>query len=295
MNLKFWQKAQAKTSLMKPKTVEDWLKIAREKLTKAEIPSANLDAELILAKVLRVERTFLHAHPNKKLNQAQIFHANNWLNRRVKRIPLAYIFGKKEFYGRNFAVNPKVLVPRPETETLIEMYKKFARDKKTILEIGTGSGIIAITAKLETLNMEVFASDISAEALKVAQKNAKKLSAKITFLKSDLLDNVPVEVLKKTDVILANLPYVDRDWIDFEAKNELHHEPQIALYSNDGGLELIKKLIQQTEKCPRIKFLILEADPAQFDEIEKNANEYNFTRIESLGYTITFMKNTHQE
>lgn len=295
MNSNFWQKARAKTSLMKPKTVEDWLKFASEKLTKAEIPSANLDAELILAKVLRVERTFLHAHPSKKLNQAQIFHANNWLNRRVKRIPLAYIFGKKEFYGRNFAVNPKVLVPRPETETLIEMYKKFARDEKTVLEIGTGSGIIATTAKLETPDAEVFASDISLEALKVARKNAKKLSAKITFLKSDLLNNIPTEILKKTDVILANLPYVNRDWIDFEAKNELHHEPQIALYSDDGGLELIKKLIQQTEKCLHIKFLILEADPTQFDEIEKNANNHNFARIESLDHTIVFKKNTHPE
>ena len=280
---------------MKPKTVEDWLKFASKKLTKAEIPSANLDAELILAKVLRVERTFLHAHPSKKLNQAQIFHANNWLNRRTKRIPLAYIFGKKEFYGRNFAVNPKVLVPRPETETLIEMYKKIARDEKAVLEIGTGSGIIAITAKLETPDAEVFASDISLEALKVARKNAKKLSAKITFLKSNLLNDIPTEILEKTDVILANLPYVNRDWIDFETKNELHHEPQIALYSDDGGLELIKKLIQQTEKCPRIKFLILEADPTQFDEIEKNANNHNFARIESLDHTIVFKKNTHPE
>jgi release factor glutamine methyltransferase len=279
---------------MKPKTVEDWLKFASEKLIKAETSSAKLDAELILAKVLRTERTKLHSHPFRKLSRQQIFHANNFLNKRAKRVPLAYIFNEKEFFDRNFYVNENVLVPRPETENIIEIVKKIAKSSDTILDVGTGSGVVPVSLKAELGDkIEVLASDISLPALAVANLNSKKiLNQEIELFESDLLDKIPEETLSKITTITANLPYIDRDWIDFSKENELHHEPEIALYAEKNGLSLIKKLIQQTEKCPRIKFLILEADPTQFDEIEKNANNHNFARIESLDHIIVFKKNT---
>lgn len=273
-------------------TVETWLKKSVKKLKDAEIASAQLDAELILAHVLGVERTFLHANPQKKLSKTLVFHANNFLNKRIKRVPLAYIFRKKDFFGRTFFVNENVLVPRPETETLIEITKKYAKNSDKILDIGTGSGIIPITLKAELGDeIEVFASDISVQALAIANLNAQKiLSQNIELFESNLLEQIPAETLSKITIITANLPYVNRDWVDFEKNNELHHEPQIALYAQKNGLELIFKLIYQAQDLPKLEKIILEADPSQFKEIEKYANGCGFSKIISENYTITFKK-----
>lgn len=273
-------------------TVESWLKKSVEKLRTAEIKSGKLDSELILARVLKVERTKLHANPQKKLSKTVVFHANNFLNKRVRQIPLAYIFREKDFFGRTFFVNENVLVPRPETETLIEITKKYAKNSDKILDIGTGSGIIPITLKAELGDeIEVFASDISVQALAIANLNAQKiLSQNIELFESNLLEQIPAETLSKITIITANLPYVNRDWVDFEKNNELHHEPQIALYAQKNGLELIFKLIYQAQDLPKLEKIILEADPSQFKEIEKYANSCGFSKIISENYTITFKK-----
>ena len=279
---------------------ENWLKKAAEKLQNAGITSAQLDAELILARALKIERTALHANPQKKISKLKLFHANNWLNQRAKRVPLAYIFSEKEFYGRNFFVNQNVLVPRPETETLVEIteqiaeqiYAKNAGKKVKILDIGTGSGIIPVTLAAELgEKVAVCASDISLKALSVANLNAKRiLGHEIPLFISDLLAKIPSEILQEIEIITANLPYVNREWINFAEANELHHEPQIALYAEDGGIELIKKLIQQTEICPKLKFLVLEADPEQFAEIETFTAKFGFSNSETQNYTITLQK-----
>jgi release factor glutamine methyltransferase len=281
-------------------TAENWLKKAAQKLQNAGIASAQLDAELILARALKIERTALHANPQKKISKLKLFHANNWLNQRAKRVPLAYIFSEKEFYGRNFFVNQNVLVPRPETETLVEIteqiaeqiYAKNAGKKVKILDIGTGSGIVPVTLTAELgEKVEVCASDISLKALAVANLNAKRiLGHEISLFTSNLLAKIPSEILQETEIITANLPYVNREWIDFTEMNELHHEPQIALYAEDSGLELIKKLIQQTETCPKLKFLVLEADPEQFTKIEAFATQFGFSNSETQNYTIILQK-----
>ena len=273
-------------------TVESWLKKSVEKLRTAEIESAKLDSELILARVLKVERTKLHANPQKKLSKTVVFHANNFLNKRARRIPLAYIFREKDFFGRTFFVNENVLVPRPETEILIEITKKYAKNSDKILDIGTGSGIIPITLKAELGDeIKIFASDVSVQALAVANLNAQKiLSQNIELFESNLLEQIPAETLSKITIITANLPYVNRDWVDFEKNNELHHEPQIALYARKNGLELIFKLLYQAQDLPKLEKIILEADPSQFKEIEKYANGCGFSKIISENYTITFKK-----
>ena len=273
-------------------TVESWLKKSVEKLRTAEIESAKLDSELILARVLKVERTKLHANPKKKLSKTAVFHVNNFLNKRARRIPLAYIFHEKDFFGRTFFVNENVLVARPETETLIEITKKYAKNSDKILDIGTGSGIIPITLKAELGDeIKIFASDVSVQALAVANLNAQKiLSQNIELFESNLLEQIPAETLSKITIITANLPYVNRDWVDFEKNNELHHEPQIALYARKNGLELIFKLIYQAQDLPKLEKIILEADPSQFKEIEKYANSCGFSKIISENYTIIFKK-----
>ena len=273
-------------------TIESWLKKTAQKLRNAKIESSQLDAELILANVLKVERTFLHANPQKKLSKNIIFHANNFLNKRLKRIPLAYIFREKEFFGRTFFVNENVLVPRPETETLIEITQKILQPNDVVLDIGTGSGIIPVNLKAECgEKVEVFASDISLQALAVANLNAKKLlNQEIPLFESNLLEKIPSDTLSKITIITANLPYVNRDWVDFEKNNELHHEPQIALYARKNGLELIFELLFQAQDLPRLRKIILEADPCQFEEIEKYANSCGFLKSKSENYTIVFEK-----
>ena len=273
-------------------TIESWLKKTAQKLRNAKIESSQLDAELILANVLKVERTFLHANPQKKLSKNIIFHANNFLNKRLKRIPLAYIFREKEFFGRTFFVNENVLVPRPETETLIEITQKILQPNDVVLDIGTGSGIIPVNLKAECgEKVEVFASDISLQALAVANLNAKKLlNQEIPLFESNLLEKIPSDILSKITIITANLPYVNRDWVDFEKNNELHHEPQIALYARKNGLELIFELLFQAQDLPKLRKIILEADPCQFEEIEKYANSCGFLKSKSENYTIVFEK-----
>ncbi len=272
--------------------IKSWLQSASQKLKNAEIASADLDAELILARVLDTERTTLHAYPNRRLTRQQVFHANNWLNKRLKRIPLAYIFHEKEFFGRKFYINESVLVPRPETETLIEVTKELAQNDDKILDIGTGSGIIPATLKLELpKTVEIFASDISLHALAVANLNIKSLTSKeIQLFESNLLDKIPSEILSQITILTANLPYVDRNWVNFEAQNELHHEPQIALYAEKNGLELIFSLLEQAHFLPNLRTIILEADPQQFEQIEQKAAQLGFQKIKSKDYIIAFSK-----
>lgn len=213
-------------------------------------------------------------------------------------LPRAYLEGVQDFYGRDFIVTPDVLIPRPETEQIIDAVLNLAGKpylpgvkpaprvlpkKPVILDVGTGSGCIAITLKMEIPEAEVKAVDISKPALKIAQKNALKFSVDPNlFIISNLLENVKFT----PDVIVANLPYVDENW-DWLDKESLNKEPKIALYAKEGGLELIKKLIDQsTEK--RVKYLILEADPCQHEKIIEYINN-KYKLIDKRGYILTFL------
>lgn len=204
-----------------------------------------------------------------------------------------------DFYGRDFIITPDVLIPRPETEMMVDAvlslvgkpYLPGVKPSKArlpqncrILDVGTGSGCIAITLKLELPEAQIYASDISKKALAVAQKNAQKHGVDLNWLESNLLD----EINDNFDVIVANLPYVDEHWgwIDKEA---LSKEPAIALYAEDGGLELIKKLILQTAKR-NVSFLILEADPCQHEQIIDCARSSGYRFLEARGFTLVFSK-----
>lgn len=200
-----------------------------------------------------------------------------------------------DFYGRVFIINSDVLIPRPETEMIIDTilnlvgkpYLPGVKPSKaklpqnlTIADIGTGSGCIAITLKLELPNATIIASDISEKALKVAEKNADNLDASIELLQSDLLEKITA----KPDLVVANLPYVDESW-EWIDKKALSKEPALALYANNGGLELINKLIDQvTERS--IKHLVLEADPCQHEQIINFAKKKGLTLRETRGFAL---------
>ena len=193
----------------------------------------------------------------------------------------AYKKGFQDFYGRDFIVTPDVLVPRPETESIIDIVKSLAgkpilpgvkapkakiTEDASILDIGTGSGCIAITLKKELPLAKVTGVDVNESAL---------------------------EITDDYDIVIANLPYVDPEW-DWLDKEALSIEPEIALYAEDHGLALIKKLIDQI-KTDQPKYLILEADPCQHEEIIKYAAKNGLLHLETRGFAILFSPCTNQE
>ena len=207
----------------------------------------------------------------------------------------------KDFYGREFEITKDVLIPRPETEQLIDSVLSLAgkpylpgvkptprvlKEKPIILDVGTGSGCIAITLALELKEAKVYASDISEPAIKLAQKNANELHAPITTIISYLLEKVNFT----PDVIVANLPYVDPDWPWLD-KASLSKEPATALYAEDGGLALIKQLLDQATS-KQIEYLVLEADPCQHDRIISYAsNKYHL--IDQRGFILSMRRESH--
>lgn len=240
--------------------ISTWLKNATEALKRSDISSSKLDAELILSNTLRKDRTFLHAHPDEEIDPRRVDIADARLRLRLDYTPLAYILGYRDFYGREFKVSPQVLVPRPESEVIIEILKEIQASGK-LLDVGTGSGCLGITAKLEIPELNVILSDISQQALRVASENAAKFNADVALIESDLLRSVP----GKFDIITANLPYVDRSW---QRSPETNHEPELALFADNGGLALIYQLIDQLPyHLSSGSLVLIEADLRQHGAI----------------------------
>ena len=277
-------------------TIEQWLTYATRELEKANILSARLDAELLLCHMLGVDRTWLIAHSDASLARAALSqkggtrreglkeYGEKILLRRLKREPIAYIVGYKDFYGREFSVTSDVLIPRPETEVMVELLTLPAENAKTLIDVGTGSGAIAVTAKLTFPHLKVEAIDISEDVLKVAKKNAKQFGATVRFYKSNLLE----EAGASYDVICANLPYVSRNW---QVSPDVRAEPDLALYADDDGLALIKQLIAQAAIRQKPgNHLLLEADPRQHDEIVRYGNAHGYDWYQTEGFIVVLEK-----
>ena len=263
--------------------ISEWLKIATKSLKTANIPSARLDAELILANTLRKNRTYLHAHLDEEIDPRRFDIANARLDLRLDRVPIAYILGYKEFYGRRFTVSPSVLIPRPESEDLISLFLELTASEiaeKVLIDVGTGSGCLGITAKLERSNLSVILSDISKPALNIAEKNANALNADVHIQQQSLLNGQ----LRPVDYIFANLPYVDKSW---DVSPELKYEPEIALFAEDEGLKLILQLISQAPRCLTPDgLLFIEADPQQHNRIIDEAVKNGFAKERVLNYIL---------
>ena len=268
------------------RTIAGFLVMARQALDEANIDTARLDSELLLSGLLNLPREWLLAHDDAEIDTPTWQKLCLALYARCSHTPLAYILGKKEFYGRSFIVTPDVLIPRPESEQIIaSLNNLIAKDDHihTVLDIGTGSGCLAITIKLEHPELTVSATDISDKALAVARQNARQLNADVGFVKSNLLDKVD----KAYDVIIANLPYVNPDW-DFLSP-ELAYEPQRALFASDNGLALIKKLLDQASAKLNHStgYLILEMDNSQIDDIISYAGNLGYRVTDRQPFTLT--------
>lgn len=268
--------------------IKDWLVNASHQLSKVGIPSPSLDAEIILAHTLNENRTYLHAHPEDVINIHDYEIANSRINQRIKRVPIAYIIGFKEFYGRQFSVNTSTLIPRPESEDIITILKKillpttYQMPPTKLIDVGTGSGCLGITSKLEFPNLDVTLADISIDALKIASNNAQELSADVAILQSDLLQNYN----SKPDIIIANLPYVDQSW---SCSPETKYEPSIALFADNHGQAIIKRLITQaSDSITSGGYIIIEADKTQHNQLTEYAKKQSFSLVCQLGFIIAF-------
>lgn len=250
-----------------------------KKLVEAGVDSPRRDCLVLVEELLGKDRSWVNAHAEYELNNEQISILDKQLKRRVNREPLAYIRSKAWFYGRFFEVNPDVLIPRPESESFIELVKEIK--PKTVVDIGTGSGILAITAKLEIPNLKVFATDISGQALKVAQKNAKDHNVEINFVQGDLLGPIKNLGLEHY-AVLVNLPYVPEDLV---TSPEIETEPAEALFSGKDGLDHYKKFWSQVGELEiKPKYIMTESLETQHKDIKEMAKKagYELDKVDVL-------------
>ncbi len=262
-----------------------WLKAACQRLEKAGISTARLDCLVLLEDILGKDKAFILAHPERKLTPALVTKLDGQIQQREAHTPLAYIRGKTEFYGREFIINKDVLEPRPESETMIDMLKKLSQLTKIteIVDVGTGSGALAITAKLELPNLKVTGVDIEATCLSVARQNAQRRALTITLKKSDLLESV---VVTPGAVLLCNLPYVPDD---YKLNDAAMNEPKKAIFGGEDGLDLYRRLFKQIEALPhRPAYVLTESLPFQHKALAKIAKKQGFKEFRNEDFIQVF-------
>ena len=245
------------------------IKTGSKLLKEKNISSHVLDTELLLSKSLNKSREELLINLDQNINKRDLTNFNKYLIRRSNKEPIAYLLGEKEFWSKKFFVNKDTLIPRPETELLVEKLVKIYKEKKiTILDIGTGTGCIIASLLSELKNSSGTAVDISREAIIVAKKNACKfkLSDRIKFLHKALEELYG----KKFDLIVSNPPYIKRMEIKNLSDDIKKFEPRMALDGGNDGLDLIKKVIYKSRKILKINgTLALEIGDEQIKKVSK--------------------------
>ena len=229
------------------------LNAAVEQLTAAQVPSPRMNAELLIMFTLDCDRAYLYAHPERELTPDETQRYDEALARRAIGVPAQYITGHQEFWGMDLIVSPAVLIPRPETEHIVETVLELAKSTverraspPVIVDVGTGSGAIALALAKELPAAEIHATDISQEALEVATANAARheLTSRIKFHQADLLEGFPPASF---DFVVSNPPYVgesEEDSVQLEVRK---FEPRNAVFAGPTGLEVIERLIPQAK------------------------------------------------
>lgn len=269
-------------------TINDFLMDAQRRLDKAGVGTARLDALVLLEDATGKDRGWLLAHPESKLEDKILRQLQPQIERRSRHEPLAYIRGKMEFYGREFVVSNAVLEPRPESETMIDLLKSLTLpDNPTIIDVGTGSGALAITAKLELPGTTVTATDIDPKCLEIARRNAQKHGTDISFLQGDLLQPV---LDAKHDLgratLLCNLPYVPNG---FNINTAAGHEPRHAIFGGLDGLDLYRTLLAQLADAPtKPLYICCESLPLQHKTLAHLARSRGFALVTSEDFIQVF-------
>ena len=213
-------------------------------LEDGHVPAPRLTAEVLLSHALQREKIYLYTHPEHELPELAWIHFGRYLHERLNGKPTQYITKHQEFYGRDFIVSPAVLIPRPETEHVVETALAYVRPGSRVIDVGCGSGAIAVSISLEA-GLEILATDVSVDALAVARENADRLGAKVTFAAADLLAAVRNRMV---DIVVSNPPYVgieDKPNLQREVRD---YEPEVALYGGQTGNEIYQQLIAESER-----------------------------------------------
>ena len=246
-------------------------------LKKSNIPSASLDCELLLSSSLNISREHLFMNHTQKINEVQLKEFYNLLDRRKKKEPIAYILNKKEFWNNSFYVNKNVLIPRPDTELIIQEALKLTKNKNKlrVLDIGTGSGCLILTILKEKKNFSGIGIDISEKCLNLAKINRDNFALvnRVKFLKSDI-DNFNYG---KYDLIISNPPYIKKIDLKYLERDVINFEPLIALNGGIDGLSEIRKVIYRSFKLLKSNGkLILEIGFNQKNDVKKLLKKKGF-------------------
>jgi release factor glutamine methyltransferase len=226
-------------------TVRDALRQAAERFERHGVSSPRLNAEVLLCHCLSVDKTYLYTHDERELTDAEAQKLEELVYERVSGVPVQYIVGRQEFFGRYFTVNPAVLIPRPETEFIVEaMLELRPPAGSRIIDVGTGSGCIGVTLALEIPDARITLTDVSLDALRVARLNAGNLGASVSIACMDLLD----AAAGPFDFIVSNPPYVSRKEASGLQIEVREHEPEVALYGDDDGLAAFRRLVPAAER-----------------------------------------------
>lgn len=255
----------------------DWLQSATRKLEAVGIATARLDALILLEDTTGKDRGWLLAHPEASLSATMRAELTEKLQRRTNHEPLAYIRGHSEFYGRDFIISSATLQPRAETETMLDLlFQQALPSQPVIVDVGSGSGALAISAKLQLPEATVYGIDIQSDALQIAEQNAARLHADITFLAGDLLKPLRLPLV---DIILANLPYVpDSHTINPAAMQE----PHVAIFGGADGLDLYRRLFEQIGSYKEKPVLVLtESLPFQHQALSDIAKTAGYSLVHS--------------
>ncbi|HEY5267522.1 MAG TPA: HemK family protein methyltransferase [Candidatus Saccharimonadales bacterium] len=268
-------------------TSNEWLKTATQKLIVAGIDSAQLDSLILLEFCLKFSRIKILSNPNRPLSKTNLSQANKLLSKRLLNIPIAYITKQIEFYERSFFIDSRVLVPRPESESFINLLKSCNLfNLKYLTDVGCGSGILGITAKLEFPQLNIELLDKSKNAIKVTNINLDLLSIRADVEVSNLLDNSN----HKSDIILANLPYIPKDMTVNKAAG---FEPKMAIFASANGLYFYQQLIRQLKnEDKKPKYILIECLDNQTEEIAKLFRGISYKLIRSEGLVHQF---THHQ
>ena len=245
-------------------TIQTALLQGTQLLEEGAIGASRLTAEVLLTHALRRERSYLYAHPEEELSEVAWIHYGRYLHERLKGKPTQYITGRQEFYGRDFRVTSDVLIPRPETEHLVDAAITRVNSRDLVLDVGTGSGAIAISLALET-RARVFATDISSAALDVARENARRLSAQVDFIACNLLDAFEE---RSVDLVVSNPPYVPGTDLAGLQREVRDYEPHIALSAGPTGVEIYERLIADAARVLRPQgWLLMELGYNSLDSV----------------------------
>lgn len=271
------------------RAISDELCSAITRLRDAGVESPQLDAQLIMARALGCSRLQIIARSERVLSEAEQASFHAMLDRRAARYPLAYILGVKEFFGLEIEVTPAVLIPRPETELLVEQCLKRVGEAPVIADVGTGSGAIAVALAVNLPGARIWATDSSEEALKVARANAEKhaVADRVSIVRGDLLGQTLVRQLtaglasdrpqRALDAIVANPPYIPTYVMD-SLQPEVRYEPRDALDGGPDGLDVYRRLLPQAIELTRL--VAVEIGIGQADAVTRIARDAGWTEIE---------------